>query len=68
MAKNKAHTVIRLSSRAAPKAKQFLAHYFAVERPHTSHLFFSKGVMDFLLGFVIGILAGIIISILVAAP
>ena len=65
LAKNNPRTVIRLSKPAsAPKARQFLAHYFALERPHTAHLFFSKGIIDFLLGLVIGILVGIIIAIM----
>ncbi len=65
MAKRKPKTVIRLSKAPKmPKASQFLAHYFAMERPNTTHLFFSKGVIDFLLGLVIGVLAGIIIAIM----
>ena len=69
LAKARAHTVIRLASETRmPKAKQFLAHYFAVDRPNTSHLFFSKGIVDFLLGLVIGILAGLIIAIMVGVP
>lgn len=65
LAKDNSRRVIRLSKAAnAPKAKQFLAHYFAVERPNTTHLFFSKGVLDFLLGLVIGIMAGIIITMM----
>ncbi len=68
LAKNRSRTVIRLSNPAtAPKAKQFLAHYFALERPHTAHLLFSKGIIDFLLGLVIGILVGIIIAIMAQA-
>lgn len=67
LAKGNTRTVIRLSGPAKmPKAKQFLTHYFAMERPHTTHLFFSRGVIDFLLGFVIGILVGIIIAALAA--
>lgn len=65
LAKNSPGTVIRLSKPASlPKARQFLAHYFALERPHTAHLLFSKGIIDFLLGFVIGILVGVIIAIM----
>ncbi len=67
MAKHKPRTIIRLShAPKTPKASQFLAHYFAMERPNTTHLFFSKGIIDFLLGFVIGILVGIIIAIMAA--
>lgn len=63
--KSRTKTIVRFSNKTpAPKAKQFLAHYFAVERPTTSHLFFSKGVIDFLLGLVIGVMAGIIIAIM----
>ena len=66
LAKNSSRTVIRLSKPAsAPKARQFLTHYFALERPHTAHMLFSKGIIDFLLGLVIGILVGIIIAIMV---
>ena len=64
-ARAQAHTVIRLSNHMkTPKATQFLMNYFALDRPNTSHLFFSKGVIDFLLGLVIGILIGIIIAIM----
>ncbi|MBI2144654.1 hypothetical protein HYU17_05945 [Candidatus Woesearchaeota archaeon] len=57
--------VVRLSrSPKMPKARQFLQHYFAMERPNTTHLFFSKGIIDFLLGLVIGVLVGIIVAIL----
>ncbi|MEK6853941.1 MAG: hypothetical protein AABX60_01280 [Nanoarchaeota archaeon] len=67
MAKHKPKTVVRLSKPARmPKAKEFLAHYFALERPNTTHLFFSKGIIDFLLGLIIGILVGIIIAAMVA--
>ena len=67
LAKNISRTVIRLSKPAsAPKAKQFLAHYFAMGSSNTTHLFFSKGIIDFLLGLVIGILVGIIIAIMAA--
>ncbi len=63
--KSNGRTVIHLSNPAnVPKARQFLAHYFAMERPNTTHLFFSRGVIDFLLGMVIGILIGIIIAIM----
>ncbi len=69
VAKHKPVTIIRLSeSPKMPLARQFLAHYFAMERPHTTHLFFSKGAIDFLLGLVIGILAGILISLMAAKP
>ncbi len=65
LAKNRSKTIIRLSKpAAAPRANQFLKHYFALERPHTTHLFLSKGVIDFLLGFVIGILVGLIIAMM----
>ena len=70
LAKARAHTaVIRFSTgKRTPKATQFLANYFALDRPNTSHLFFSKGVVDFLLGLIIGILAGLIIAIMVGVP
>ena len=63
LATSSARTIIRLSSKTrTPKAKQFLASYFALDRPNTSHLFLTKGVIDFLLGLIIGILIGIIIA------
>tara|TARA_Y100000310_G_scaffold345647_1_gene467700 strand:- start:17496 stop:17666 length:171 start_codon:yes stop_codon:yes gene_type:complete len=50
----------------APKkavtAKQFLHAYLAMERPNTTHLFYTKGVLDFLVGMIIGIVIGIIIA------
>ncbi len=50
------------SSRNAVSAKQFLHSYLAMERPNTTHLFYSKGVLDFLVGMTIGIVIGIIIA------
>ena len=65
LATARSRTVIRLSDhKQSPKAKQFLLNYFALDRPNTTHLFFSKGIIDFLLGLVIGILIGIIIAIM----
>ncbi len=49
-------------SKSSVNAKQFLQAYMAMERPNTSHLFYSKGVLDFLVGMVIGIVIGIIIA------
>lgn len=61
----KGRTVVRLSRPPkTPKAGQFLQHYFAMERPNTTHLFFSKGIIDFLLGLVMGVLVGIIVAII----
>ncbi|MBI2144798.1 hypothetical protein HYU18_00585 [Candidatus Woesearchaeota archaeon] len=63
LAKTGSRTLIRLSRPGhMPTARQFLADYFSVERPHTAHLFFSRGVIDFLLGLIIGILIGLIIA------
>lgn len=50
------------SSRNAVSAKQFIQTYLAMERPTTTHLFYSKGVIDFLVGIIIGIVIGIIIA------
>ena len=57
-------TVIRISTREKPTARQFLEHYFAMDRPHTSGLYLSKGIVDFLLGLLLGILIGILIAII----
>ncbi len=63
MAKNSARTVIKVSRHTTePNAKQFLTHYFALQRPNTQHLFFTKGSVDFLLGLIVGILVGLIIA------
>lgn len=43
-------------------AKHFLQAYLAMERPTTTHLFYTKGVLDFLVGLIIGIVIGIIIA------
>ncbi len=43
-------------------ARQFLQAYLSMERPNTTHLFYSKGVLDFLVGMIIGIVIGIIIA------
>ncbi len=48
--------------RETVNAKQFLKAYLAMERPHTTHLFYSKGIIDFLVGLMIGIVVGIIIA------
>lgn len=68
LATSSARTIIRLSNKTrTPKAKQFLASYFALDRPNTSHLFFSKGIIDFLLGLILGILIGLIVAIMTGA-
>jgi len=48
--------------KGALHAKQFLQAYLAMERPTTTHLFYTKGVLDFLVGMIIGIVIGIIIA------
>ena len=53
-------------SKGPINAKQFLQAYMAMERPTTSHLFYSKGLLDFLVGLVVGIVIGIILSIYVS--
>lgn len=50
------------SSKGPINAKQFLQSYLAMERPTTSHLFYSKGLLDFLVGLLIGILIGIALA------
>ncbi len=50
------------TSKNAPNSKQFLQAYLAMERPTTTHLLYTKGVLDFLAGMVIGIVVGIIIA------
>ncbi len=49
-------------SKSSVSARQFLQTYMAMERPNTTHLFYSKGVLDFLVGMIIGIVIGIIIA------
>ena len=69
LATSSAPTVIKLSNRTRmPKATQFLASYFALDRPNTSHLFYSKGFVDFLLGLILGLLIGIIVATMTGAP
>lgn len=46
----------------AVTAKQFLQAYLAMERPHTTHLYYSKGIIDFLVGMLIGVVIGIILA------
>jgi len=48
--------------KGALNAKQFLQAYFAMQRPTTTHLFYTKGVIDFLVGILIGIVIGIILT------
>jgi F0F1-type ATP synthase assembly protein I len=43
-------------------AKEFLHAYLAMERPNTTHLFYSKGLLDFLVGMLIGVVIGIIVA------
>ncbi len=50
------------SPRNEVSARQFLQTYLAMERPNTTHLFYSKGVLDFLMGMIIGVVIGIIIA------
>ena len=49
--------------RAALHARQFLQAYLAMERPNSTHLFYSKGILDFLVGILVGVVIGIIISV-----
>ena len=50
------------SPRGIVNARQFLQAYLSMERPTTTHLFYSKGVLDFLVGMIIGFVIGIIIA------
>jgi len=50
------------SPKGIVNAKQFLHAYLAMERPNTTHLFYSKGIIDFLVGMIIGIVIGIIVA------
>ncbi len=50
------------TSKPSVSARQFLHTYLAMERPNTTHLFYSKGVLDFLVGMIVGIVIGIIIA------
>jgi len=43
-------------------AQKFLKAYLAMERPNTTHLYYSKGIIDFLVGMLVGIVIGIIIA------
>lgn len=43
-------------------AHNFLQAFIAMERPNSIHLFYSKGVLDFLVGVVVGIVIGMIIA------
>ena len=43
-------------------ARYFLQAFLAMERPNSIHLFYSKGILDFLTGVVIGIVIGMIIA------
>jgi hypothetical protein len=47
---------------SVPNAQKFLAAYMAMQRPTTTHLYLTRGIADFLLGFVIGVLVGIVIA------
>ncbi|MBI2663843.1 hypothetical protein HYX10_00690 [Candidatus Woesearchaeota archaeon] len=48
--------------KGAVTAQQFLKAYLAMERPTTTHLFYTKGVLDFLVGMIIGVVIGIIVA------
>ncbi|MFH1182253.1 MAG: hypothetical protein V1702_04800 [Candidatus Woesearchaeota archaeon] len=45
-----------------PDAHKFLTAYMSMQRPTVSHLYFSKGISDFMLGMTIGIVIGIILA------
>jgi hypothetical protein len=45
-----------------PDAHKFLTAYISMQRPTVSHLYFSKGISDFMLGLTVGIVIGIIIA------
>ena len=59
---NELHNMAKTPKKAL-HARQFLQAYLAMERPNSTHLFYSKGVLDFLVGVLIGIVIGIIISV-----
>ena len=61
--KPKTYIKVSRTPMAALRAKNFLPAYMAMERPSTGHLFFSRGLADFLLGLLVGILVGMVISI-----
>jgi hypothetical protein len=50
------------SASGVPDSHNFLTAYMAMQRPTVSHLYFSKGISDFLLGIVIGIVIGVILA------
>ena len=60
MARRKARIIT--SKKDKLSAKQFLQAYLAMERPNTTHLYYSKGIFDFLVGVMIGIVVGIILA------
>jgi hypothetical protein len=49
-------------SSVVPDAHKFLTAYISMQRPTVSHLYFSKGISDFMLGITIGIIVGIILA------
>ena len=61
-AKPKTYLKVSRTPMSALRAKNFLPAYLAMQTPSTGHLFFSRGLADFLLGLVIGILVGMAVS------
>ena len=61
--KPKTYIMVSRTPRSALMAKNFLPAYLAMERPNTTHLFFSKGIADFLLGLIVGVLIGMVLSV-----
>jgi len=49
------------AAKGVPNSRQFIQAYLAMERPNTTHLLFTKGILDFLVGMIIGIVIGIIL-------
>lgn len=60
MAKRKVRIIAKTKGKLS--AKQFMQAYLAMERPNTTHLYFSKGILDFLVGILIGVVIGIILA------
>ena len=54
----------RVKKKNSQRTQQFLRAHMAMERPTVQHLYFSKGIVDFLLGLVVGIGIGLALSLL----
>ncbi len=45
-----------------PDGEEFVKKYLAMDKPGSSHIYYSRGILDFLLGMAVGIVIGLVLA------